>query len=168
MAFEALFVLPGHSPSSSFVLEASQQDFTPTTQLMGLFSRSPVTLTSKDSVFILLILSAIVNRCWPSSQRMFFTCFPAQTTHFHSPPSSPLSFSLFFFFPGVSAIPFQDPHLGLLFSIYSRTSSSFGFKYHLFIEDQLPPKLISSPNPVAEFQTHISAFFGPSLVLTGI
>lgn len=97
MTFKALFVLPGHNLSSSFVLEASQQDFTPTTQLMGLFSRSPVT---DFPVFILLTLSAMVSG--PSSQQMFFTCFAAQTPHFSSPSSSlvgPSVFQLVFLLP---------------------------------------------------------------------
>ena len=115
--FKALFVLPGHNLSSSFVLEASQQDFTPTTQLMGLFSRSPVTLTSQSSSYSLCqqwSVALLLNRC----SSLVFQHRHHTSTLLLAHRLALLSFSLFFFFPAVSTIPFQHPHLGLLFSIY--------------------------------------------------
>lgn len=104
---QALFVLPGHNLSSSFVLEALQ-DFTPPppTQLMGLFK---VTSDSDLPVFTLLTLSAMVM----SLPTDVFPCFPAQTPHLHSLPARWLAL--------LSSACFSSSQLWALY--HSRTTS---------------------------------------------
>lgn len=168
MAFEALFVLPGHNLSSSFVLEASQQDFTPPppTQLMGLFSRSPVTLTSQSSPYSLCQQWSVGPL--PTDVLPSFSSTDTTLALSSQLAGWPCCLSACFSSSQLWALYHSRTHILDLSSpstvISSKTSSSFGIKYYLFIDAQLPPKLISSSNPVEEFQTHISAFFGPSLV----
>lgn len=172
MAFEALFVLRGHNLSSSFVLEASQQDFTTTTT-------TPPPLNWWDS-------SQGHQWLWPPSLHLThsvsngqWALFPTDVLPSFSSTDTTLALSSQLAgWPCCLSACFSSSQLWALYHsrthildlsspsivISSKTSSSFGIKYHLFIDAQLPPKLISSPNPVEEFQTHMSAFFGPSLV----
>lgn len=169
MTFKALFVLPGHNLSSSFVLEASSKTSPPPLNWWD-SSQGHQWLTSQSSSYSLCqqwSVAPLLNRCSSLVWQHRHHTSPLLLAHW----LALLSFSLFFFFPAVSTIPFQHLHLELLFSIYCHFLKNF-IIFWCYIPSLHwcpgPPKVNLQPQSCCRIPNSYICLLWPFTCLTGI